>query len=119
VPDCDPGDDASITLWEPSSPSDDAARLGLVSCDDLKGLTAAYAPDVDELVARAVGLMWNVFPGYSADRFPRTELDPFVRAHIELTVNMLGRGVGPDYAELHPARELGARRPNRACHWNP
>ena len=69
-----------------------------------------YAPNVDLLTARAVDLMWNIYPGYSADVFDRRELIPSVAKNIDLGVRVLRRGSPPTHAELTPGRSLGERR---------
>jgi hypothetical protein len=72
-----------------------------------------YSPDLDALTARAAARMWHVYPGYTEERFPHTELLPSVRGNFVLAVRSLRRGTGPTDEELRPARELGARRANQ------
>jgi sugar diacid utilization regulator len=73
-----------------------------------------YAPDLAVLTARAVDLMWNVYPGYSADVFDHDELVPSVRGNLALAVEVLRRGQTPAYRELADARALGTRRANQS-----
>lgn len=73
-----------------------------------------YEPVVDELVEQAAERMWGVYPGYQPERFDRSELDPAIRANIELAVVALGQGRGPTLAELEPARALGATRADQS-----
>ncbi|MGW0894532.1 PucR family transcriptional regulator [Saccharopolyspora sp. NPDC002578] len=73
-----------------------------------------YDPVVDELVEQAAERMWGVYPGYQPERFDRSELDPAIRANIELAVAALGQGRGPTLAELEPARALGAARADQS-----
>lgn len=75
---------------------------------------ADYAPNLDELTRRAAGLMWNVYPGYSAERFPREELLPSVRSNLDLAVEVLRRDRGPTAQEMAPARALGSRRASQS-----
>lgn len=75
---------------------------------------AVYAPDVEELTVRAAGLMWNIYPGYSEDRFGFDELKPSVRVNLELAVEVLRRGRGPTIQEMAPARALGTRRASQS-----
>ncbi|MCX2729288.1 helix-turn-helix domain-containing protein [Saccharopolyspora sp. NFXS83] len=69
---------------------------------------------MDELVEQAAERMWGVYPGYQPERFDRSELDPAIRANIELAVVALGQGRGPTLAELEPARALGATRADQS-----
>lgn len=73
-----------------------------------------YAPDLAALTRRAAELMWNVYPGYSEDRFGHEELMPSVRANLDLTVEVLRRDRGPSSAEMAPARLLGSRRASQS-----
>ncbi|MGV9798432.1 PucR family transcriptional regulator [Mycobacterium sp. NPDC003449] len=73
-----------------------------------------YAPDLDVLTQRAAELMWNVYPGYSPDRFGLDELIPSVRENLELAVHVLHRDRKPGSAELAPARALGSRRASQS-----
>ena len=74
----------------------------------------SYEPAVDELVAQAADRMWDVYPGYQSERFDRSELDPAIRANIELAVAALRQGNAPTIAELEPARALGAARAHQS-----
>ena len=69
-----------------------------------------YAPNVALLAARAVELMWNAYPGYSADVFDKKELIPSVVKNIDLGVRVLRRGSPPTNSELMRGRGLGQRR---------
>jgi sugar diacid utilization regulator len=69
-----------------------------------------YAPDVELLAARAVELMWDTYPGYSADIVNKKELIPSVVKNIDLGVRVLRRGTPPTHAELMRGRGLGQRR---------
>lgn len=73
-----------------------------------------YEPNVDLLTARAVDAMWNQYPGYSADVFPKSELIPSVRENLSLAVRVLKRGAAPRADELREGRRLGARRASQA-----
>ena len=73
-----------------------------------------YAPDLDVLTQRAAGLMWNVYPGYSQDRFSLDDLMPSVRANLVLAVEVLRRDREPGAQELAPARVLGSRRASQS-----
>ncbi|MDF2823178.1 MAG: hypothetical protein K0R68_586 [Mycobacterium sp.] len=73
-----------------------------------------YAPDLEALTQRAAELMWNVYPGYSQDRFEHDELMPSVRANLELAVEVLRRDRGPNTQEMAPARLLGSRRASQS-----
>jgi sugar diacid utilization regulator len=72
--------------------------------------SAQYAPDLDVLTQRAAELMWNVYPGYSADRFGLDELLPSVHGNVALAVEVLRDDRRPSSAELAAARALGSRR---------
>ena len=72
-----------------------------------------YSPDLDVLTGRAAARMWNVYPGYTEERFPHAELIPSVRGNLALAVRIAHRGTGPTDEELRAARELGARRANQ------
>ena len=69
-----------------------------------------YSPDLAALTTRAAARMWNVYPGYTEERFPHAELIPSVRGNLVLAVRIAHRGSGPTDEELRPARELGVRR---------
>jgi hypothetical protein len=43
-----------------------------------------YSPDLDALTTRAAARMWNVYPGYTEERFPHAELIPSVRGNLVL-----------------------------------
>jgi sugar diacid utilization regulator len=73
-----------------------------------------YAPDLEALTARAVDLMWNVYPGYSADLFDKDELIPSVRGNLALAVEVLRRDQAPSYRELVDGRTLGSRRASQS-----
>jgi sugar diacid utilization regulator len=73
-----------------------------------------YAPDLEVLTARAVDLMWNVYPGYSADLFDKEELIPSVRGNLALAVEVLRRDQAPSYRELGDGRNLGSRRASQS-----
>ncbi|MDV3123466.1 helix-turn-helix domain-containing protein [Mycobacterium sp. 21AC1] len=75
---------------------------------------AHYAPDLDALAKRAATLMWNIYPGYSQDRFDLSELLPSVRANLELAVEVLHRDRGPTVQEMAAARTLGSRRASQS-----
>jgi sugar diacid utilization regulator len=73
-----------------------------------------YAPDLEALTGRAVDLMWNVYPGYSADLFDKDELIPSVRGNLALAVEVLRRDQAPSYRELGDGRNLGSRRASQS-----
>jgi sugar diacid utilization regulator len=73
-----------------------------------------YAPDLDVLTRRAAGLMWNIYPGYSEDRFDYEELMPSVRANLVLAAEVLRRDRGPTVQEMAAARTLGSRRASQS-----
>ena len=72
--------------------------------------SAPYAPDVDLLTERAVGLIWNTYEGYSDDHLDRKELTPSVAKNIELGVRVMQRGTAPTRGELASGQRLGERR---------
>lgn len=69
-----------------------------------------YAPDVDLLAERAVGLIWNTYEGYSDNYLDKTELTPSVAKNIELGVRVMHRGTAPTRGELVSGKRLGERR---------
>lgn len=73
-----------------------------------------YDPDLDVLTQRAADLMWNVYAGYSADKFGLDELIPSVRGNLALAVEVLRRDRGPSSQELVAARALGSRRASQS-----
>jgi len=75
-----------------------------------KPAAPAWEPDVDRLTASAVDLIWNAYPGYSAEVFHKDELVPSVRQNVLLAVQVLRRGTPPSYDELGDGRSLGSRR---------
>jgi len=73
-------------------------------------LPPGWTPDVEALTEAAMTLIWNAYPGYSADVFPESELEPAVRANVRLAVEVIRRGRAPAFDELTDGRGLGARR---------
>jgi sugar diacid utilization regulator len=96
-------------MWQFTATREESWRSGyLVVVSPQSRLV--YSPNVDRLTARAVDAIWDQYPGYSADVFPKSELIPSVRENLSLAVRVLRRGAAPRADELGNGRVLGASR---------
>ena len=73
-----------------------------------------YSADALELAERAVELIWDRYPGYSDDVFPKAELVRSVEANIQLVARVLRTGEMPLAEEIHERATLGRDRARQA-----